>query len=127
MTQDEKDMLLALFGDEERWCQHAEARDGKGHAVHYSDETATAWDVVGGMCHLFGWERACELFMHVGRHVTGLEQSPEIQDGEIAAMAALQDFNDKRSTKYELIIARLRNMPLQGGRLSPALRKCRTA
>jgi len=37
MLPDEKHKLLALFADGQRWCQHAEAKDGTGEAVRYDD------------------------------------------------------------------------------------------
>ena len=119
MMQDEKDKLLALFENESRWCQHVEARDKRGNPVHYNDERATAWDVVGGMCFLFGWERARKLFGQAGRDITGLKQRNGLRNLEIAAMASLQDFNDKRDTTFDLVIARLRDMRVYCPRLAP--------
>lgn len=110
MMQDEKDKLLALFENESRWCQRVEARDERGNPVHYNDAAATAWDVAGGLCFLFGWERACQLFVQVGQQVTGLKRGHGLRNREMAAMASLQDFNDKRDTTYDLVMARLRDM-----------------
>jgi hypothetical protein len=112
MTQDEKDKLLALFERETRWCQHVEAQDDRGKPVHYCDKEAVAWDVVGGMCFLFGWERACKLFGPVARHVSGLQRYLTYGDWEMAAMASLQDFNDQGDTTYALLLARLRDVPV---------------
>ena len=93
MTQDEKDKLLDLFSARGRWCQDAEARDASGSPVHYSDEAAVAWDITGGMCRLFGWERACELFIHAADS-TGQAGDAGPRDRAMVAMGALQDFND---------------------------------
>jgi hypothetical protein len=112
MMQDEKDKLLTLFENESKWCQHVEARDKRGNPVHYSDESAVAWDMVGGLCILFGWERACELFVQVERRITGVKQGHGLRDPQMAAMASLQDFNDKRGTTYDLVMTRLREMPV---------------
>ena len=119
MMQDEKEKLLTLFEDENRWCQHVEARDQRGNPVHYNDATAAAWDVVGGMCFLFGWERACKLFLQVSRDVTGLKRGPGLRDREMVAMASLQDFNDQRDTTYDLVMARLRDMHVYSRKLAP--------
>ena len=110
MMQHEKDRLLALFENESRWCQCVEARDERGDPVRYNDATATAWDVAGGMCFLFGWERACKLFLQVDRDITGLKQRNGLRNREIAAMTSLQDFNDKDDTTYDLVMARLRDL-----------------
>ncbi len=119
MMQDEKDKLLALFENRNRWCQRVEARDARGNPVHYDDERATAWDVVGGLCFLFGWDRACKLFVQVGQQVAGLRRGHMVRNPEMAAMAALLDFNDKRDTTYGLIMARLRDLRVYCRKLGP--------
>ncbi len=119
MMEDEKDKLLALFENEGRWCQRVEARDQRDNPVHYNDARAAAWDVVGGMCFLFGWDRACKLFVQVAQQVTGLKHGHATRDREMAAMAALQDFNDKRDTTYDLIMARLRDVRVYCRKLGP--------
>jgi len=119
MIQDEKDKLIELFDDEHRWCQGVDASDQQGQAVHFDDEQAVSWDLVGGLCHLFGWKRACELFEPVSRHIAGRKHlnSPS-QSREIAAMSALLDFNDNDDTTYEMVIGRLRELPVWHGRRS---------
>jgi hypothetical protein len=113
MMQNEKEKLIAFFADKSRWCQQVEARNAAGTPVCYHDETATAWDVVGGMCRLFGWERAQRLFPHVGRNVARLQRHrSDFRDHQAAAMSALLDFNDERDTTHTLIMARLREMPV---------------
>jgi len=119
MRQDEKDKLLTLFEKQSQWCKHVEARDKRGQPVHYDDKTAVAWDLVGGMCFLFGWERACALFKEVERHVSGLQRCRAARAPEMAAMAFLKDFNDKRDTTYNLIMAKLRDVPVQNRGRSP--------
>lgn len=113
MMQNEKTRLLALFADERKWCQRVEARDAQGHPVRFDDQRAAAWDVVGGMCLLFGWPRACKLFPQVGRTVA-LAKRPLVgcRDREMSAMTALLDFNDDQSTTHALILARLREVPV---------------
>ena len=112
MLQNEKEKLIALLDDQRRWCQEAEARDDEGNPARYDDENAAAWDIVGGMCHLFGWRRARQLFGQVCRHLVGRPRCQPSSDPEMAAMASLQDFNDERGTTYELIMARLQEMPV---------------
>lgn len=112
MMQHEKDELLALFENESKWCRNVEARDRRGNPVHYSDAAAAAWDLVGGMCCLFGWDRAMSLFVQVGRHITGAQRCRTRRDREIAAMVSLQDFNDRPDTTYDGIMERLRTMPV---------------
>ena len=113
MRQDEKDRLLGLFDDQRRWCREVDARDDQGNAVHYDDPAAVAWDIVGGMCHLFGWRRACELFAQMTRHVVGSPPGSRWStDPQMLAMAALQDFNDRPDTTFELVVAKLREAPV---------------
>lgn len=110
MLNDEKERLILLLDDERRWCQDAEARDRDGNPVRYDDETATAWDLVGAMCHLFGWPRARQLFQQVCRHLAAGVGGRVSRDPEIAAMTCLQDFNDERSTTRDMIVGRLRGL-----------------
>ncbi len=121
MMQNEKERLIALFADKRRWCQQVEARDATGEPVCYDHEQATAWDVVGGMCLLFGWERARRLFPHVGRNVAfDHRRLADLRDPEVAAMSALLDFNDEGHTTHALILARLREMPVYYCELAPS-------
>ena len=117
MMQDEKEKLIALFGEEGRWCRGLDAMDERGHAVHYNDVQAVSWDIVGGLCHLFGWKRACKLFEPISRHLSGRRHlSSPNQEIEMAAMSALFDFNDNDDTTHEMVMARLRDMPVWHGR-----------
>jgi hypothetical protein len=111
MMQNEKARLLALFADKGKWCQRVEARDAQGNPVRYDDQRAAAWDVVGGMCLLFGWPRARKLFPQVGRTVAGSKR-PLIgcRDREMSAMTALLDFNDEQKTTHAVILARLQEV-----------------
>ena len=119
MMLDEKERLLALFDDESRWCQNSEARNESGEAISYTDETAVAWDIVGGMCHLFGWRRACQLFGQMHRHIGGPQRILHGQSEDMVAMAALLDFNDAHDTTYEKVVAMIRGMPVWDRTLSP--------
>jgi hypothetical protein len=113
MMQDEKDRILTLLQGESTWCQHAEARDGRGHPVHYDDPTAGAWDLTGALCVLFSWTRALALFSQlerqlvghkrVTRHPFGLRNS----DPEICSMVAIQEYNDQTDMTFELVRAGL--------------------
>ena len=117
MTQAEKDRMLALLNSRSSWCQEAEARDRRGEDVRFDDPTAVAWDLTGALCHLFGWERAMQLFSQLARHLT--RRKPPIgrhwtrpQDPQMAAMAALQDYNDQPSTHHRSMMARLMALPV---------------
>jgi hypothetical protein len=118
MIQDEKDQLIALFDDENRWCQGLDAADLNGDSVHYDAEQAVSWDLVGGLCHLFGWKRACSLFEPLSRHLAHKRHltSPSAPNIEIAAMSALLDFNDDDDTTHEIVMTRLRELPVWHGR-----------
>ena len=116
MMPDEKEQVLALFNEKNKWCQLCEARDGHGNPVPYNDETAVAWDIVGGMCRLFGWRRACQLFGQMSRHIGGAQRTRFGQDEEMIAMAALFDFNDATDTTYEKVMAMLQDMPIWRGK-----------
>ena len=122
MRQDEKDKLLTLFEKKHQWCKHVEACNERGQPVHYHDKTAVAWDLVGGICFLFGWERACTLFREIEPRVSGLHRCRGARDPEMAAMVSLKDFNDKRDTTYNLIMAKLRDVPVQKRGRTPLAR-----
>jgi hypothetical protein len=113
MMQHEKDRILTLLESKGRWCQHAEARDRRGHAVRYDDPTAVSWDLTGAVCVLFGWARALELFSQLERQVVGRKRVSkhlfglQNNDPEIRSMVAVQEFNDQADTTYELVMARL--------------------
>ena len=117
MMQEEKDKLIALFDEEGRWCRGVDAVDENGQAVHYDADQAVSWDVVGGLCHLFGWKRACQLFEPMSRHLSGRRHmNSTTQSQEIAAMSALFDFNDDDGTTYDVLLARLRELPVWHGK-----------
>jgi len=103
---------LALFGEPRRWCREVDAVDSQGQSVHYDDENAVAWDVVGGMCHVFGWQRACELFALVSRHLVGPHSSHTFSRTDMVAMDALQEFNDHADTTFDLVVTKLRQLPI---------------
>jgi hypothetical protein len=112
----EKQQLLSLFDSEAKWCQGSEALDPQGNPVRYNDGAAVAWDLVGGMCHLFGWSRARELFGQLNRHIAGRQRPSPNRDDEIVAMAALFDFNDRGNTTFQRIVTVLEGMPVWHGR-----------
>ncbi len=116
MMPEEKEQLLQLFDDVKCWSQGAEARDDSGEPVSYSDKTAVAWDIVGGLCHLFGWRRACQLFEQLHRHMAGLSVMDAGRESDVAALSALLDFNDAADTTHERVMAMLREMPVWRGR-----------
>lgn len=121
MMQTEKERLLELFADQQQWCKEAEARDAAGRAVHFDDPSAEAWDITGGMCHLFGWNRALELFPQVDRHIHQTRRSRWwITDPGIASMAALQDSNDEAHTSFETIRDWLLSMPVWSEHRQPS-------
>jgi hypothetical protein len=112
MSPNEKEQLVALLLDAQHWCQGAEARNAEGHDVAYSDADATAWDVTGATCHLFGWPRACELFAQMGSDFHGGDAGATRGDSGIAAMVALQNWNDDAGTTHADVIARLQSLPV---------------
>jgi len=114
MMPDEKAQVLALFEDAGRWCRNAEALDANGDAVHYDDDAAVAWDVTGGLCWLFGWQRACVLFEQLDRHIHGKRpvRGWPANDPELDAMVSLQAFNDQHDTTFEIVRERLESMPV---------------
>ena len=114
MMNDERTRLLTLLDDRGKWCRDAEARDVSGNAVTYDDEMAVAWDLTGAICRLFGWQRASVLFGQVGRHLMGKRRSVgwPPRDTGIEAMIALQDFNDRIDTTFDLLRERLEAMPV---------------
>jgi hypothetical protein len=120
MMQEEKDNLIALFSGEGRWCREVEAQDEKGEAVRFDDESAVAWDLVGGMCYLFGWKRASKLFGPLSRYVAGTRPALTYENNDIHAMTALVNFNDDQDTTYEMIVSKLQELPVWHGRPSKA-------
>ncbi len=116
MTVEEKQRLVGLLADPQRWCQGAEARDRVGEAVAYSDPEAAAWDLTGALCHLFGWRRACELFPQIQRHIAPPlpHRAPRLGPG-IDALVALQDYNDGENMTHAEMLACLENMPVWRG------------
>ena len=117
MMPDEKEQLLALLEHEGTWCCNAEAHDVNGDAVRYDDAAAVAWDITGALCRLFGWQRARVLFGQLDRHIHGrrmLSRWPA-RDTELDAMVALQDYNDRADTTFEMIRKRLETMPERHG------------
>jgi len=116
MMPREQEQLLALLAPEQHWCRDAEARDELGNPVSFDDTSATAWDLTGALCALFGWKRACELFRQLDRHIFGRKRFHSYhQDCEMNALAALQIYNDDRATTYEMVVAKLRTMPVWRG------------
>lgn len=122
MIQDEKDRLIAFFDVESNWCRGMDAVDADGNAVHYDDDAAVSWDIVGGLCHLFGWKRACKLFEPMSRHFAKRRHLATAfqPNTEMVAMSALFDFNDDDGTTHELFMDRLRGLPVWHGRSAPA-------
>jgi hypothetical protein len=114
MMPDEKTQLLALLEHRGKWCRDAEARDTSGNAVTYDDDAAVAWDITGALCRLFGWQRACVLFGLVERHLMGKRRAVgwPPRDTGVEAMIALQDFNDRTDTTFDLLRERLEAMPV---------------
>ena len=115
MSPDEREQLVALLLDAQHWCQGAEARDADGHDVAYSDAAATAWDLTGAACRLFGWRRARELFVQIDRHLHDRRLAGADKDHpEITAMVALQDWNDDTATTHGELLTRLQSLPVRG-------------
>lgn len=97
--------------DARRWCQSAEARRADGQAVTYCDPEAAAWDLTGAVCRLFGWRRACELFIQIDQRLhppTGAGAGGD----PIAAMICLQSWNDDPQTSHPDLVAVLERLPV---------------
>lgn len=114
MMPEEKTQLLALFECDTTWCRDVEARNANGDPVTYNADDAVAWDITGALCRLFGWQRACVLFGQFERHFIGKPISVRwpMTNESIDAMRALQDFNDRDDTTFELLHDRLEAMPV---------------
>lgn len=114
MMPDEKTQLLALLEHAGKWCRDAEAHDANGNGVVYDDDTAVAWDITGALCRLFGWQRACVLFGQLERHILGKRRTVgwPMRDTGIDAMKALQDFNDRADTTFDMLRERIEAMPV---------------
>ena len=117
MISDEKTQLLTLLGHEGNWCRDAEAHDANGTPVHYDDQFAVAWDLTGALCRLFGWRRACELFVQLERHIIGKKRIVgwQVTAPGIDAMRALQDFNDRTDTSFDILRQRIEAIPVWNG------------
>ncbi len=118
MMPDEREAILALFAREENWCQSAEAKNQRGEPVRYDDPSAVAWDLTGALCRLFGWRRACELFCQLDRHLHGRRFASWQRQGqtpEIAAMVAIQEFNDREDTTFETVVAQIETLTVWRG------------
>jgi len=114
MSPEEKEQLVALLLDARHWCQGAEARNAEGHDVAYTDADASAWDLTGAACHLFGWPRARELFSQLSRYLHGGDGGAKQGESEIAGMVALQSWNDDAETTHAELIAWLQSLPVDG-------------
>lgn len=114
MMPDEKAKLLEFLGHAGKWCRRVEAIDSHGIGVHYDDDTAVAWDITGALCLLFGWNRACVLFAQIERHLLGKKRTPlwPHRDTSIEAMVALQNFNDRADTTFDVLRERIGAMPV---------------
>lgn len=121
MRQDEKDLLIEFFGEKEKWCQGVDALDGDGNAVRRDDDSAKAWDLIGGLFRLFGERRATRLCETVARHVSRDPSSRRrfgagVRDLEWAVLITLLDFNDSQTTDYEVLMHTLRDLPVWSGK-----------
>jgi hypothetical protein len=117
MMPQEKERLLALLTSGARWCRGSEALDAEGHAVHFDDPSAVAWDVTGAICLLFGWQRATVLFEQLHRHIVGKRQTynrPR-RDAAIDAMVRLQEFNDMPETSFADLREQIESMVVWRG------------
>ena len=114
MMPEEKEQLLAILDHERRWCRDAEAHDASSNAVHFNDVAAVAWDITGALCRLFGWRRACLLFVQLDRHINGKRVTIgwRERDAEMDAMVSLQDFNDQVDMTFDIVRERIETMPV---------------
>jgi hypothetical protein len=117
MMPNEKSQLLSLLDHEHRWCQNTEAQDANGNAARYDETVAVAWDLTGALCRLFGWRRASELFGQLDRHINGrhVVARRSARQTVFRSMAALQDFNDRGNTTFEMVRGQIETMPVRDG------------
>lgn len=117
MMLEEKQRLLELLDRNPHWCQHVEAQDAHGNPVHCDDEAATAWDITGAVLRLFGGARAALLYVQLDRHIHGKRRSLgwSQRSLELDAMLALQVFNDRTDTTFELVRSQLESAPVWSG------------
>lgn len=122
MMLDEKRQLLELLDQPSKWCQHVEARDAQANPVHCDDRAASAWDVTGAIYRLFAPERAATLCVQVDRHIHGKKRAFRWPppDTELDALVALQEFNDREDTTFEVVRTRLESMPIWSGDNRPS-------
>jgi hypothetical protein len=119
MMPEEKEQLLALLNRRHNWCTRVEAQDSNNNAVPYDDDNAVAWDITGALCRLFGWQRACTLFVQVDRHIHGKRSKFiwPVPDWEMDAMRALQEYNDRPDISFDTVRQKLESMPIWSGQL----------
>ena len=116
MLSKEKHKLLDFFHCGDRWCQDAEARDASGNPVKFHDPLATAWDITGALCCLFGWKRASTLFGQLERHIQNRKRVFGFnQDAAIESMVTLQAYNDRPDIAFQNILVLLQTMPVWPG------------
>ena len=61
-------------------------------------------------------KRACRLFEPISRRLARERRAPSpFENQEIAAMSALLDFNDHEETTHEMMMTRLRELPVWHG------------
>jgi hypothetical protein len=104
-----------MFSLSANWCKGMEACNAAGEAVSYNDPAAVAWDLTGGLCALFGWERAESLFPVLDRHCTSRKKRPKAANPAISSMVALQEFNDANGTTHDVLLERLQTIPVSIG------------
>jgi len=114
---DEKERLLTLLERERHWCRNSEAQDADGAAVPYDHPAAVAWDITGAMCRLFGWPRARVLFGQLDRHIHGKRVQSRWPGTDVAlgSMVALQEFNDRPATSFDMLRELLQSLPVWRG------------
>ncbi|MCO6435638.1 MAG: hypothetical protein J5J06_00950 [Phycisphaerae bacterium] len=116
MMAEEREQLVRFFDEGRCWCQHAEARNASGDPVQYDDPDATAWDLTGALCRLFGWQRATVLFGQIERHLEpGKHRMHYLRDEIVDPMCVLQQFNDRDETAFADIIEQVQSIPLWRG------------
>jgi len=113
MLSNEKDKLLEFLHSGTRWCQDAEARASSGNPVKFHDPLATAWDITGALCGLFGWKRAGTLLGQFERHIHKRRRLPRLNPhATIESMETVQAYNDGLETTFQGILTLFMTMPV---------------
>jgi len=94
-------------------CPNAEARDASDGPVKFHDPLATAWDITGASCRLFGWKRASTLSGQFERHLHKRKRHPDFnRDATVESMLTVHACNDAPGTTFNGHLTMLMAIPV---------------